>query len=330
MEPVSALQDATEPPERRGIDRDAVRLLVTRRANRTHEHRRFYELPALLERGDLLVVNDSATVPAALIARRANGDTIALHVATPIDERLWIAEPRTRAVLVGEELTLPGGGSAAPIAPLEPDNPRLWYVRFHLPAPMYEYLRAHGEPIRYGYVTERFPLDSYQTMFASEPGSAEMASAARPFTPRVVRSLRARGVEIATVTLHCGVSSFEAPERPGPERFFVPRTAAEEISRAKTQSRRVIAAGTTALRAIETAAARGEIAAGGGWTSLVIDAQYKLRAADGLLTGFHHGSSTHQWILRAFMDPELLADSYEEAASLGYYQHEFGDVQLIL
>jgi S-adenosylmethionine:tRNA ribosyltransferase-isomerase len=323
------LLEATSPPERRGIERDAVRLLVTDRAKRTNVHARFFDLPDFLRQGDLLVVNDSATLPAALPAQRANGESVRLHVATMIDRHLWMAEPRAE-VLLGEELRLPGGGSAVLIAPVRPELPRLWYAWFDLPQPMYAYLARHGKPIRYGYVTETFPLADYQTIFAREPGSSEMPSAARPFTPRILSALRERGVEIATVTLHCGVSSFEAPELPSTERFTVSNETAEAVNHARDDGRRVVVVGTTALRALESAVQSGKVVASSGWTGLVINGQHPVRTVDGILTGFHDVAATHQWILRAFLDRDELATAYHEAAENGYRQHEFGDIHLIL
>lgn len=324
-----SLREAIAPPERRGIARDEVRLLVTDRQNRTHIHTRFTHIAEFLQPGDLLVVNDSATLPAALDATRADGQSLKLHVSTMIDRRLWTVEPRG-TVLSGEELQLPGGASVVPIAPVEPQRPRLWYAWFDLPAPMNEYLLQFGEPIRYGYVRERFPLSDYQTIFAKEYGSSEMPSAARPFSPRVLTALSGRGVEMSAITLHCGVASFEAPERPASERYAVAHETAQALNRARAENRRVIAAGTTVLRALESAARDEEISASSGWTDLVIEPGYRLSAVDALLTGFHDTAATHQWILRAFLDPELLSSAYADAAECGYYQHEFGDVHLIL
>lgn len=328
--PSTTLQNATAPPERRGLARDAVRMLVTDRGAGTRTHARFSDLPAFLKAGDVLVVNDSATIPAAIDARRANGETIKLHVATRIDSRLRLTEPRSPAVVLGEELALPGGGSAALIAPVDPDRARVWYTWFQLPLPMYEYLSRYGEPIRYEYVAERYPLEDYQTIFAREPGSSEMASAARPFTSRVVRAVRAHGVDIATVTLHCGVSSFEDPELPSMERFTVPPETARIVNRARSEGRRIIAVGTTALRALESTARDSEILPASGWTDLVIGEAHRVRIADGLLTGFHDSAATHQWILRAFLEAALLSETYAEAAECGYLQHEFGDIHLIV
>ncbi len=325
----SSLHNATVPPERRGIARDEVKLLVTHRASATNRHVRFIDLPSVLEPGDLLVVNDSATIPAALSAKRQNGDLLQLHVATKIDERIWISEPRD-TVLCGEELRLPGGGSAVMIAPLDPQYPRLWYAWYQLPEPMYAFLANHGTPIRYGYVAEAFPIGDYQTIFARETGSSEMPSAARPFSTRVVNALHQRGVEIATITLHCGVASLEEPERPAAERYRVSAEAADAINGARSERRRIVAVGSTALRALESSIDRGCIIASHGWTDLVIDERHTVRTVDGLLTGFHDSAATHQAILRAFLGRALLASAYAEAADAGYYQHEFGDVHLII
>jgi len=325
----SRLLDATAPPERRGVDRDAVRMLVTDRAAGTHRHSRFFELPAFLRPGDLLVVNDSATLPAAIPARRAGGEALQLHVSTKIDARLWMTEPRG-PVLCGEELQLPDGASAVMLAPVEPQEPRLWYAWLDLPLPLPAYLAQVGEPIRYAYVRERFPLGDYQTIFAREPGSSEMPSAARPFTLRVLDALKLQGVEIVAITLHCGVASFEAPERPAAERFRVSPAAAASINAARWEGRRVIAVGTTVVRALESAREGREIVAASGWTDLIVDAARAVTSVDGLLSGFHHGTSTHQWMLRAFLTRELLDEAYAHAAKAGYYQHEFGDVHLIL
>jgi S-adenosylmethionine:tRNA ribosyltransferase-isomerase len=324
-----ALLEATAPPERRGIARDEVQLLVTQCEGGTHAHAQFVDLPMYLRTGDLLVVNDSATLPAALRAQRANGETLALHLSTRIDQRIWMVEPRD-TVVCGEELRLADGGSAVMIAPVEPEHPRVWYAWFQVPLAMPEYLMRVGEPIRYSYVTERFPLRDYQTMFAHEPGSSEMPSAGRPFTPRVVSRTQQLGIELATITLHCGVASYELPERPGTERYAVPRATAEAVNAARRDGRRVIAVGSTVLRALESAFNAGEVVASSGWTGIVIDEQSRLNAVDGLLTGFHSAGATHQSLLRAFLDRRTLDEAYAQAAERGYYSHEFGDVHLIL
>ncbi len=323
------LVEATEPPEHRGVARDAVRMLVTDRRTRSQTHAYFYDLPSLLRPGDLLVVNDSATLPAALLARRRSGATLPLHVSTQIAERLWTVEPRG-PVASAETLLLPAGSTATLLAPVDPRRPRLWYAAFVLPVPMPAYLASFGAPITYAYLSRSFPLADYQTLFARQAGSSEMPSAARPFTERVVARLRDCGIEIATVTLHCGVASFETPERPGTERYAVSRAAADGVNAARGEGRRVIAVGTTVVRALESAATEDGVVASHGWTDLYVDETYRLKAVDALLSGFHDANATHVAMLRAFIDAELLEYAYAEAANRRYFYHEFGDVHLIL
>ena len=325
----SGLREAIAPPERRGIARDDVRMLVTDRSKRSHVHDRFRNLAAYVKPGDVFVVNDSATVAAAVRATRKNGDVLTLHVATMIDPHLWMVEPRG-AVAFGETLDLPDGGTATLLSPVDPKFARLWYARLDLPLPMHAYLAKVGEPIRYGYVNERFPLSDYQTMFARESGSAEMPSAARPFTSRVVREVRRAGGRFVAITLHCGVSSFERPERPATERYVVTPQAALEVNRARDEGRRVIAVGTTAVRALESSVHGDRAIASSGWTDIVIEPETRVRSVDALLTGFHEQAATHMSMLRAFVDGELLDEAYGLAADEGYYYHEFGDIHLIV
>ena len=329
LAPAARSIDAVAPPERRGVERDGVRMLVTGREKHEQIHARFYDLPSFLRAGDLLVVNDSATLPAAISTQRATGDPLTLHVSTMIGGNLWMAEPRG-GVTAGEELQLPGGARATLLAPAEPARPRVWYASFQLPLPMSAYLMKYGEPIRYGYVAARLPLSDYQTIFGRIPGSSEMPSAARPFTPRVLHRLQERDVKVAPIKLHCGVASFEKPERPSIERYTVSHETAAAVNRARAEQRRVIAIGTTALRALETAFQGDEIVASSGWTDVIIDERSSVKSVDGLLTGFHDELSTHESLLHAFLDRELLLSAYDEAAECGYYQHEFGDVHLIL
>jgi S-adenosylmethionine:tRNA ribosyltransferase-isomerase len=325
----ATLPEATLPAERRGATRDAIRMLVTYRSEARHEHHRFYELPDLLDAGDLVVVNESATLPAALRATRTNGEPLQLHIGTAIDATLWITEPRG-SVAAGETLELESAGTATMIAPVDPQRPRLWYASFVLPMPMTAFLAKVGEPIRYDYVKERLPLAAYQTLFARVPGSAEMPSAGRPFTPEVVRKLRRNGIRVAGLTLHCGISSLEKPERPGPERYVVPPYTANAVNAAHHAGRRVIAIGTTVVRALESSRAGNDAIASSGWTDLIVEPSNPPQIVDGLLSGFHRPEATHIDLLRAFVSEQQLRDAYAHAASESYLCHEFGDVHLIL
>jgi S-adenosylmethionine:tRNA ribosyltransferase-isomerase len=323
------LPAAADPP----AVRDEVRLLVAQH-DQPLVHARFLDLPTQLRAGDLLIVNASATIPAALPARRPDGSAVDLHLSTPdpSDERHWIVELRRdgrRAQATAGTLALPNGGQAHLLAPyLAPG--RLWVARLELPAPLDAYLRAHGAPIRYA--GERaHPLDAHQTVFATEPGSAEMPSAGRPFTRRVLEALRRRGISVQRIVLHTGVSSQERGEPPYPERYRVPRHTAARINQARAGGRRVIAVGTTVVRALETAAdEHGVVHPAEGWTSLVITPERGVRAVDGLLTGWHDPDAGHHDLLEAVAGRELVERSYAAALDHGYRRHAFGDSHLLL
>jgi S-adenosylmethionine:tRNA ribosyltransferase-isomerase len=345
--------EAAEPPELRGLGRDGVRLMVAR-AGEPLAHGRFSELPEHLCAGDLLVVNESATLPGALDARREDGTEVELHLSTPepggADERprgdatraveaaerpRWVVElrragARFRGARAGDRLSLPAGAVAQLVAPYLSAG-RLWIAALDLPAPLLDYLAAHGRPIRYAHQPRPRPLADHQTIFASVPGSAEMPSAGRPFTPRLLHALAARGIGVAPILLHTGVSSQERGERPYPERFAVSAATAARVNATRLGGGRVIAVGTTATRALETAAAPdGTIAAASGWTSLTITPERGVRAVDGLITGWHEPDASHVLLLEAVAGRALVERSYAAAVALRYRWHEFGDSHLLL
>jgi len=331
--------EASDPPEARGLPRDAVRLMVAR-AGEPLAHARFRDLPEHLRAGDLLVVNESATLPAALDARLADGAAVALHLSTPEPgagdaAARWVVElrrdgARYRGARAGDRVALPGGGGAELVAPyLSPG--RLWIAALDLPLPVPDYLQLHGRPIRYVHQRRPRPLADHQTIFATVPGSAEMPSAGRPFTPRVLHDLAARGVGIAPIVLHTGVSSPERGERPYPERFAVGAETAARVNATRRAGGRVIAVGTTVTRALETTAAPGgAIAAASGWTSLTITPERGVRAVDGLITGWHEPDASHLLLLEAVGGRALVERSYAAAVALHYRWHEFGDSHLLL
>jgi S-adenosylmethionine:tRNA ribosyltransferase-isomerase len=321
--------EATTTPERRGLARDGVRLLVTGLAKRTQHDAAFRELPWFLRRGDLLVVNDSATLPAALVAHRAGGEPFPLHLSTQIGGELWIAEPRA-PVTPGERAALAGGGSATFLSPVDPAHSRLWYVMLSIATLLDAFLAEHGTPIRYRYVRDALPIGNYQTIFARVPGSAEMPSAGRPFSQRSLEDLRRAGVAVAAITLHTGVSSPERHERPYREWFDVSAQTAAAVNGTLLRGGRVIAVGTTVVRALESAVTGGEVTAASGWTDLIVTPERGVAVVDGLLTGFHEPEASHLDLLRAFADDALLERAYGHALDAGYLWHEFGDVHLLL
>ena len=314
---------------------EEVAMLVASRADGVLTHARFHELGRFLVPGDLLVVNASATLPAALPAR-LGARPVDLHLSTPAGDERWVVELRTperlpfRRPPIGATVALPGGAHADLLARYLGSD-RLTLARLSLGEPLSGYLQRYGRPIRYATSDRDRPLDHYQTVFAHEPGSAEMPSAGRPFTARLVTELVARGVLIAPITLHAGVSSLERGEAPYPERYRVPDATARLVNAVHACDGRVIAVGTTVVRALETVAAPGgAVSPGEGSTDLVITPARGLRAVDGLLTGWHEADSSHLALLEAAAGRDLLARSYEAARAAGYVWHEFGDVNLLL
>jgi S-adenosylmethionine:tRNA ribosyltransferase-isomerase len=322
--------EAHEPPEARGVARDRVRLLVSNRRTGRIVHARFADLPDFLRPGDLLVVNDSATLPAALDVRRHDGTTIALHLSTRLPAGLWVVEPRKTVMEPGERLDLPGGGIAALLVPY-PSSRRLWIAALDLPEPLADYLHRWGRPIAYPYVRGEWPLEAYQTVYAREPGSAEMPSAGRPFTLDILARLRTRRIGTAAITLHAGVASLEGDEAPYEEHFEVPGQTADLVNDTRRTGGRVIAVGTTVVRALESAADEtARVLAARGWTDVVITPQRGVRVINGLLTGLHEPRSTHLALLEAMAGRDHIEQAYRAALDGGYLWHEFGDLHLIL
>ena len=326
---------ASQPAEREGKPRDGVRLLVSQLHH--HQHSRFTDLPNHLRAGDVLVVNDSATLPASLSAVGSIGPFL-LNLSSKYSDHLWLAEPRLSASHPGplplrEGELLEIAGTKARLVCQHPALPRLWFV--HVDTPIDRVLHHYGSPIRYGYVNETYPLESYQTIFAKKPGSAEMPSAARPFTKRVLDDLIQKGIEIASITLHTGVSSLEIEtddleaHQLYAEPFEVSEQTATKVNEAKAEGRRVIAVGTTVVRALESAW-KGRLRGVKGFTSRYIRPGASANLIDGLLTGFHDPKASHLAMLYAVAGKNLIQEGYKEAVDKGYLWHEFGDSHLIL
>ncbi|MPZ96649.1 MAG: S-adenosylmethionine:tRNA ribosyltransferase-isomerase [Propionibacteriales bacterium] len=331
--------EAAVPPEARGLARDEVRMLVA--TSDGIQHRAFRELPDLLHPGDLLVVNVSATLPAAVDVTRHGVET-AVHVSTQLDDGQWVVEVRrpdnagpATDVTPDEVLRLPGGQRLRVVAAYPDDRQtRLWRAVPVPAAARVDYLAAHGRPIRYDYLSGEWPLSSLQTIFATEPGSAEMPSAGRPLSEAMVVRLLARGIPVAPIVLHCGVSSPEAHEPPTPEQFTVPEVTARLARSTRAAGRRVVAVGTTVVRALETVAGDdGRVHAATGWTDLVLGPDRPARLVDGLVTGLHAPEASHLELLDAVAGRSLVRAAYDTATDPDgerYLWHEFGDTTLFL
>jgi S-adenosylmethionine:tRNA ribosyltransferase-isomerase len=337
--------EANEPPEARGLARDEVRLMVSYISTDQVVHTRFRQIGDFLEPGDVLVINTSGTLNAALPATRSDGTQLELHLSTHLPTNRWVVEMRayqdnrektTRPfynIHPGESFELPAGGSVTFHTPYAPGHvvSRLWVATLNLPVPLHDYLDQHGFPIRYSYVKEGWPLSYYQTVFATEMGSAEMPSAGRAFTPELLTRLIAKGIQIAPLFLHTGVASTEHKEPVYEEYYRVAESTARLVNQARLAHQRVIAVGTTVVRALETVTdSSGVTHPGEGWTDILITPQRGIRSVNGLLTGLHEPLSTHLAMLETLTGRRHLEITYREALKEGYLWHEFGDLHLIL
>jgi len=343
--------EAGEPPEARGLRRDEVRLMVSYWKKDRVVHTKFNQLLEYLKPGDVLVVNTSGTMNAALPVTRSDGTPLELHLSTHLPEDLWVLELRKPEgdkthpffnAHPGEQLLLPGSGLATLHAPYlsgqradrrgSPGRVRLWVASLDLPEALLPYLDQYGFPIRYAYVREKWPISYYQTVYSTEVGSAEMPSAGRAFTPELLTRLVAHGVLVLPVVLHTGVASLEDHEPPYEEYFRVPAATARALNAARAAGEgRIIAVGTTVVRALESAVdEQGMVYPHEGWTDLVITPERGLRVVNGLLTGLHEPRSTHILMLETLAGPDHLRHTYAEAIGAGYLWHEFGDLHLLL
>jgi S-adenosylmethionine:tRNA ribosyltransferase-isomerase len=325
--------------------RAARRLLTLPRRDGAVGHARLDDLPARLDGGDVLVVNDAATLPASLPVILPSGAAAELRLTRARD-----AGCRWQAVLMGagdwrtptelrplpEPLTAPAellvAGLPALIVEVSPRHPRL--VEIELLADVdtvWSAIYQRGRPIQYAHVPEPLALWSVQTPFAARPWAVEAPSAGLPLDWELLTALRARGVAVAAISHGAGLSSTGDAALdaalPLPERFEVPPATAQALTHARAGGGRVIAVGTSVVRALESAAT---LQTSAGDTELIIGPGYRLRAVDGLLTGLHEPTASHFALLQAFVARPRLEAAYAEAERAGYVGHEFGDANLIL
>lgn len=337
--------ECTTPTEERRLPRDATRLMISDRSNNKIVHSNFNHIASFLEAGDVLIVNTSATLNAALKTTLPNGREGRVHLSTPLENNDWLVEIRQVVdkdtkryydLKSNQTFELEGGGKLELIAPFynktdESDHIQLWKVAFILPISTDAYLAQYGYPIKYFNIDKTYPLSYYQTVFAQHPGSSEMPSAGRAFTPELVTQLVLKGVQIAPILLHTGISSLEVDEAPYPEYFEVSDFSANLINKTKKENKRIIAVGTTAIRAIESAVnSSGQVESKKGMTNLYITPERGLTIVNGMLTGFHEPKASHLLMMEALADKEHLSLGYTAAVEQSYYWHEFGDLHLLL
>lgn len=336
---------AREPPEHRGIARDQVRLLSIDRSTHNLVHTRFNQLADFLRAGDLLVFNSSRTLPAAL-SGRVEQDTQAIEVrlAERLSSNSWLAlllwkqeDPAGGEPYAGMNIDF-GRGLSCRLLERDQRIPRLWKLSFSKSGTrLLDLIYRVGQPIRYNYAAAPWHLDYYQNVFATEPGSAEMPSAGRPFTWQLLFALRRASIDTTSVMLHAGLSSYlddrlDLRHLASEEEYSIPEAAAQKIKSARKRGGRIVAVGTTVVRALESIAmvTGGDVHAYHGYTSLHLTATHRLRVVDGLLTGLHEPQASHLDLLCAFLPVDVLRTAYQEAISRKYLWHEFGDLNLIL
>lgn len=348
------MRAATQPRD----DRDATRLLVLDPCSRQLQDVRIADLPRFLRAGDLLVVNDAATLPGSLPARTIRGEPIELRLAgPPRADRFTVVvfgagdfhtrtEERSPPPLLrpGDELQLSaavnaGGRSCelrATVLEVSTISNRLVEVRFDRPSSaLWPALYALGSPVQYAYQTVQLPLWSVQTAYASRPWAAEMPAAGRPLSFATLRALGRAGVELASLTHAAGLSATGDPRLdaalPLPERYDLPARTVQAIERTIARGGRVVAVGTTVVRALEGAAAdHGKLVAGSGVTSLRLGPDTQPAIVSGILTGMHSPAESHYTLLAAFASESVLRCAFEHAVQHEYLAHEFGDSTLIL
>jgi S-adenosylmethionine:tRNA ribosyltransferase-isomerase len=335
---------AKEPPERRGLGRDQVQLMVIDRLTHRVEHTQFNQLGQFLRPGDLLVFNTSRTLPASLDGCAApTGPCMEIRLAQHLPDDSWLAlllcqsgDPFACGLHSGVQLDF-GQGLMGTVGDRNPNIPRLWNIRFSKSGTeLLDILYRLGRPIRYEYVSAPWNLDYYQTVYAKEPGSAEMPSAGRAFTWKLLLELKRQGIETAPIVLHTSLSSYmddelDAQHPASEEEYFISETTAEKINRTHQQGGRLIAVGTTVVRALESVADEtGKVQAGHGYTRLHISADHQLKTVDGLLTGMHEPEASHLDLLTAFLPANQIQEAYEDAVQRRYLWHEFGDLNLIV
>lgn len=329
----------------------AERLLWIDPAADAHADAGIADLPKLVRPGDLLVVNDAATLPASLHGTWGDGAEIELRLlARHVDDSgAWSAvlfgrgSFRTRTedreppppVAAGDALRF--GDLGATVIALSPRSRRLVEVRFDAEgAALFAALYRVGRPVQYAHVAAPLSLWHTQTCYAARPWSVETPSAGRPLTWGLLLELARRGVRTAAITHAAGLSSTGDPAidalLPLPERYEVPLATVTAIQETRAAGGRIIAVGTSVVRALEgrAAALGGELSPGDGVTDLRIGRASRLAVVDGLLTGLHEPEASHFELLQAFAPRALLERAYAHAEQAGYLGHEFGDSNLIL
>jgi S-adenosylmethionine:tRNA ribosyltransferase-isomerase len=328
--------NASHPPERRGIRRDHVRMMVLDKKTGDVSHDKFFRLAEYLKPGDLVVMNNSRTVPAILKAGLYRNSKLLekeaeIRLARRRNEETWDVLIVTDRIKLGDILQFSSDLSAV-VIDMKEGSPLKTILFSKKGTDLFNSIYALGEPIRYEYINHPWGLDYYQTVFASHPGSVEMPSAGRAFSWELLFNLQHKGIELDFIQLHTGLSyllddEVETSPTDNYEEYHLSEKTIEKIHKTKAAGGRVIAVGTTVVRALESAGVTGELH---GVTNLYINQNFPLKMVDGIITGFHEPKASHLDMLTAFVPQDLLWNAYEEAIDVQYLWHEFGDMNLIL
>jgi S-adenosylmethionine:tRNA ribosyltransferase-isomerase len=337
---------ATWPRPEPGEDR----LLRIDPAARSVRDARLHDLARELRRGDLLVVNDAATLPASLRGRGPAGQELEMRLAGAGEAGEWWAvlfgggDWRTRTehrpppprLGPGDRIGI-GGDLTAEVRRVDEASARLVAVAFdRAGADLWSALYRHGRPVQYSHLRAPLSLWHVQTGYAARPWAVELPSAGRPLTAGARDALEGRGVGLVALTHAAGLSSTGDPSLdarlPLPERFEIPARTVRAVDDARARGGRVVAVGTSTVRALEGQAAlhHGRLVPGAAVTHLVLGPGHRRRVVDGVLTGLHEPGSSHFEMLKAFAPEGLLREAYAHAEAAGYLGHEFGDSSLIL
>ncbi|PRY58639.1 tRNA preQ1(34) S-adenosylmethionine ribosyltransferase-isomerase QueA [Glycomyces artemisiae] len=331
---------ARQPIERRGGERHDSKMVVYHKRSETVEFTSFREIPRFLEPGDVVVINDSRTLNASVFANVEDRGRVEVQLRYNPKDNIWgVSSKSRRAPRIGSKLTFDGTDITATMLGPDDRGLSLWMLEFDCEFDaLVAYLDEHGRPIPSLYVEGSFTNEEYNSVYAERPGSAEMPAAGRHFTEEVLTRLRERGVGIAYITLHTGLSSVEISEehledhRMHAEWCQIPPETADMVNTAKDEGHRVLVVGTTVMRTLESAAKEDglPLRAGDRWTDLYIYPGFDFQVADAFVTNFHGPRSSRIALASAFTGADLLLHGYDAAIERGLQFYEFGDTTLTL
>ena len=320
--------------------RDHSRLMVVDRESGAITHRHFYNLCDILQKGDLLVMNDSRVLPARLYGEKVdNGTFIEFLLLEQKGDKLWeiICRPGKKAK-VGTKFSFGGGKLLAEVVEVKPDGNRI--VQFSCDGNFYTVLDEIGQMPLPPYITKKVEdKERYQTVYSRELGSAAAPTAGLHFTKEMLQALREKGVETAFVTLHVGLGTFRPVKEDDvlqhkmhSEHYHLPQETVDKILQTKQNGGRVIAVGTTSCRTLEAVATEhdGKLVAADGYTDIFIYPGYQFKVLDGLVTNFHLPESTLIMLVSALLGYEKTMHAYDVAVKERYRFFSFGDAMCIL